>query len=55
MDIKTKTQKFYQGHSEDLVSFAMTNDRKYCATGQMAQLNSKQPKAKIIDIHVWDT
>lgn len=36
MDLVTKTQTFYQGHSEDLISFAMSRDRKYCATGQMA-------------------
>jgi hypothetical protein len=36
MNIKTKEQTFYQGQSDDLVSFAITKDRKYCATGQMA-------------------
>lgn len=55
MDLKTKKQQFYQGHAQDLVSFAMTTDRKYCATGQMAQINKKQLKSKIVDIHVWDT
>ena len=54
MDIKTKKQKFYQGHQEDLVAFALSKDRKLCATGQMAQINEKNPRAKIIDIHVWD-
>lgn len=54
MDLKTKSQKFYQGHSEDLVSFAITRDRKFCATGQMAEKNNANPKSKIIDIHVWD-
>ena len=54
MDTKTKKQKFYQGHQEDLIAFAMTKDRKLCATGQMAQINVKNPRSKIIDIHVWD-
>lgn len=55
MNLKTKTQNFYQGHQEDLVSFAITRDRKFCATGQMAQLNKASPKSKIMDIHVWDS
>ena len=54
MDINSKKQKFYQGQSEDLICFAMTKDRKICATGQMAQLNHKNPRAKIVDVHVWD-
>jgi hypothetical protein len=54
MDLNSKQQKFYQGHAEDLVSFAQTKDRKYCATGQMAQLNQKTPRSKIIDIHIWN-
>ncbi len=32
----------------------MTGDRKFCATGQMAELNKGAPKSKIVDIHVWD-
>lgn len=32
----------------------MTNDRKFCATGQMAELNKGAPKSKIVDINVWD-
>ena len=55
MNIKTKAQKFYQGQSEDLVCFAITQDKKYCATGQMAQLNHKNPRSKIVDVHVWDS
>lgn len=37
------------------MSFAITKDRKYCATGQMAQLNKDSPKNKIMDIHIWDS
>lgn len=55
MDINSKKQKFYQGQEEDLISFAMTKDRKYCATGQMAQINAKNPRKKIVDVHVWDS
>lgn len=54
MDLKTKAQTFYKGQSEDLISFAISPDRKYCATGQMAQLNKSSPKNKIIEVHVWD-
>lgn len=54
MDLQSKKQSFYQGQSDDLVSFAITKDRRYCATGQMAQLNLKNPKDKIVDVHVWD-
>ena len=55
MDLKTKKQKFYQGQSEDLISFSMSKDKKYCATGQMAQINPKNPRKKIVDVHIWDT
>jgi hypothetical protein len=53
MDLQSKEQTFYKGHEEDLISFAITKDRKYCATGQMAQATSKSAK-KIIDVHIWD-
>jgi len=36
MDLKTRKQTFYQGQSDDLISFDITPDRKFCATGQMA-------------------
>lgn len=48
MNLSTKEQTFYKGQSEDLISFAISKDRKYCATGQMAQLNKKSPKNKIL-------
>jgi hypothetical protein len=54
MDLKSKKQTFYQGQSEDLISFAITKDRKYVATGQMAQLNQAKPLDKIVDVHIWD-
>lgn len=54
MDLKSKQQTFYQGQSEDLISFAVTKDRKYVATGQMAQLNQAKPLDKIVDVHIWD-
>lgn len=54
MNLSTKNQSFYQKQSEDLVSFAISPDRKLCATGQMAQLNKNSPKNKIIEVHVWD-
>lgn len=54
MNIKTRQQSFYQGQSDDLISFAITKDRKYCATGQMAELNKAKPLNKIVDVHVWD-
>jgi hypothetical protein len=54
MNLQTKEQTFYKGQSEDLISFAISKDRKYCATGQMAQLNKKLPKSKILEVHVWD-
>ena len=38
-DLKSQKQTFYQGHQEDLISFAISKDKKYCATGQMAQIN----------------
>lgn len=54
MDFKTRNQSFYQGQSDDLISFAITKDRKYCATGQMAELNKSKPTDKIVDVHIWD-
>jgi len=54
MNLATKKQSFYQKQSEDLISFAISPDRKLCATGQMAQLNKNSPKNKIIEVHVWD-
>ena len=54
MDLKTKKQKFYQGQSEDLISFSISRNKKYCATGQMAQINPKNPRKKIVDVHIWD-
>lgn len=54
MDLKSKKQSFYQGQSEDLISFAITKDRRYVATGQMAQLNQAKPLDKIVDVHIWD-
>jgi len=54
MDLKSQEQSFYQGQSDDLISFAITKDRKYCATGQMAELNKSNPLDKIVDVHVWD-
>lgn len=48
MNLSTKKQAFYQKQSEDLISFAISPDRKFCATGQMAQLNKNSPKNKII-------
>lgn len=32
----------------------MTKDRRYCATGQMAELNKSKPTDKIVDVHIWD-
>lgn len=54
MDLKSRNQSFYQGQSDDLIAFAITKDRKYCATGQMAELNKSKPTDKIVDVHVWD-
>ena len=54
MDLKKLSQTFYQGQTDDLISFAVTKDRKYCATGQTAQLNHANPKDKIVDVHIWD-
>jgi hypothetical protein len=54
MNIKTKEQSFYTGQSDDLISFALSKDKKYCATGQMAELNKSKPTDKIVDVHVWD-
>lgn len=54
MNLKTRDQTFYQGQSDDLISFAISKDRKYCATGQMAELNRSKPSDKIVDVHVWD-
>lgn len=54
MNLKSKKQTFYNGHQEDLIAFSLSKDKKLCATGQMAQLNPKKPRSKIIDIHVWD-
>lgn len=53
MNLSTKQQTFYKGHEEDLICFAITKDRKYCATGQMAQATSKSAK-KIVDVQIWD-
>jgi len=36
MNTKTLQQSFYKGQSDDLITFAITKNRKYCATGQMA-------------------
>jgi len=54
MNFSSKKQSFYKGQSDDLISFAITKDRKYCATGQMAELNKSKPTDKIVDVHVWD-
>ena len=54
MDLKTRSQTFYQGQSDDLIAFAITKDRKICATGQMAELNNAKPTDKIVDVHIWD-
>lgn len=54
LDTNTLIQEFYQGHKEDIVSFAIDSTRKIAATGQMAQLNHSNPKSKIVSIHVWD-
>jgi WD40 repeat protein len=54
MNLKSKEQTFYQGQSDDLISFALSKDKKYCATGQMAELNKAKPTDKIVDVHVWD-
>jgi hypothetical protein len=54
MNLQSKKQTFYNGHEEDLISFALSKDKRYCATGQMAQKNLKNPKDKIVDVHVWD-
>lgn len=54
MNLKTQQQTFYQGQSDDLISFSITKDKKYCATGQMAELNHAKPTDKIVDVHVWD-
>ena len=54
MNLASKNQTFYKGQSEDLISFAISRDRKICATGQMAELNKGAPKSKIVDVHVWD-
>lgn len=54
MNLKNREQSFYQGQSDDLISFAISPDKKICATGQMAELNKANPKAKIVDVHVWD-
>ncbi len=54
MNIQSKEQTFYRGHEEDLICFAITKDRKYCATGQMAQAITKSAKKKV-DVHIWDT
>ena len=54
MDLKSRSQSFYQGQSDDLIAFSITKDRKYCATGQMAELNKSKPTDKIVDVHVWD-
>ena len=48
MNLQTKQQTFYKGQSEDLISFGISPDRKYCATGQMAQNNKYSPKNKIL-------
>lgn len=54
MNINSLQQSFYRGHADDLITFAMTKNRKYCATGQMAQLNQSKPSDKIVDVHIWD-
>lgn len=54
MNLKSKEQTFYQGQSDDLISFDISKDKKYCATGQMAELNRAKPTDKIVDVHVWD-
>ena len=54
MNIKTLNQSFYKGQSDDLITFSMTKDRRYCATGQMAELNKSKPTDKIVDVHIWD-
>ena len=54
MEIASRKQDFYQGHKEDIVSFALDPKRQIAATGQMAQLNASNPRAKIVSIHVWD-
>jgi hypothetical protein len=36
MNIKTKEQTYYHEHKEDIVSFAVDQNRKLMATGQMA-------------------
>jgi hypothetical protein len=54
MNLKSKKQTFYQGQSDDLISFSISKDKKYCATGQMAELNKDKPLDKIVDVHVWD-
>lgn len=50
MDIKTKEQKFFQMHEEDLICLAIHPNGRYAATGQMAQ----KGKSKKIDMFVWD-
>jgi hypothetical protein len=54
MDIETKEQQIMLEHKEDIVSFAVDNDRTIMATGQMAEKNLKNPRTKILSIYVWD-
>lgn len=54
MGIASLKQEFYRGHKEDIVSFAIDPKRQIAATGQMAQLNATNPRAKIVSIHVWE-
>lgn len=53
MDIKSLNQTFFNGQTNDLICMAVTKDRKYVATGQMAEINmEKRSKAKV-EVQIW--
>lgn len=54
MGIKDREQKYFKGHMEDIVSFAVDPRRQIMATGQMAEKNTRNPRKKIVSIHIWD-
>lgn len=55
MDTKSLQQNFYNAQTNDLICMAVTSDRKFAATGQMAEENKDKRSVAKVDVHIWST
>lgn len=50
MDIKTRTQRFFNQHRDEIHTFDVSSDKKYCATGSMVPKDGKRDP----EIYIWN-